>query len=61
MACLILYNKNIKALKNKLKEAKNKIKYLELWRKQGPIKKLYNIIIYILSISSQREQQFKEF
>jgi len=48
MAYLILYGKDIKALKDKLKEAKDKIKQLEFWRKQGPIKTLYNIIIYIL-------------
>ena len=61
MARLILYSKDTKALEDELKEAKDKIKHLGLWRKQGPIGKLYNIIVYILSTSPQREQQFKEF
>jgi hypothetical protein len=41
----------MKALEDKLEEAKDKIKYLEFWRKQGPIRKLYNNIIYISSTS----------
>jgi hypothetical protein len=60
VARAILYRKNKNALQTKLEEAKDEIKQLELWRKQGPIGKLHNIIVYILT-SSQREQQFEEF
>ena len=55
VACSILYSKDMKALEDELEEAKDEIKYLELWRKQGLIRKLYNIIIYILSMLPQRE------
>jgi hypothetical protein len=55
VARLILYSKDMKALEDKLEEVKDEIKYLKLWRKQGLIGKLYNIIVYISSTLSQRE------
>jgi hypothetical protein len=55
----ILFGKDPNTLQEEIQQAKEELKDLELWRKKGPIGKLYNIVKYI-RWSGQREQLFEK-
>ena len=44
-----LFSSDIKSFKDKLKTNEEEKKQQEIWRKQGPISKLHNVIMYIYS------------
>jgi hypothetical protein len=56
MARQILFGEDLDAFELEINVAKDELEDLQLWRKKGPIGKLYNIVKYIKDLDQQRKR-----